>query len=75
MHGSVVRVALFAVAFAEAEDGGGGELAVFVELAGDGLVGLDGGAQVLVGLLFEEAALDGGGEVVGGGAGKGHGAQ
>ena len=68
LEGGVVGVALFAEAFAKAEDGGGGELAVFVELAGDGLVGLDGGAQVQVGLFLEEAALEGGGEVVGGGA-------
>ena len=69
LGGGGVGVALFAVAFAEAEDGGGGELAVFVELVGDGLVSLDGGAEVLVGLFFEEAALEGGGEVVGGGTG------
>ena len=75
MRGGVVGVALFAVAFAQAEDGRGGELAVLVELVGDGLVGLDGGAQVLVGLFLKQPALDGSGEVVGGGGDEGHGTQ
>ena len=67
LGGGVIRVSLFAVTFAEAEDGGGGEFAVLIVLGDDGLVGLDGGVEVMVGFFFEERLLEGGAEIGGSG--------
>src|SRR5262249_37355291 len=61
----LVGFTLFAIAFAEAEDGRGGQLARFVHFSDDGLVGLDGGREIVIGFLLEQTFLKGGAEIVG----------
>lgn len=58
VDGRFLGVALFAMAFAEAESRGGGELAVGVELLEDDLVGLDGGGKIAVGLFFKQPVAE-----------------
>jgi hypothetical protein len=62
-----VGFALFAIDFTDAEDSCGGEFAVFVEAVDDALLRFDCGGEVVVGFFFEEAFLEGGGQVVRGG--------
>ena len=71
----LVGLALLAVAFAQAEDRGGGQLAVVVEMFDRLLVVADGGVQLVIGLLLEKAALHQGGDVVGRGGGEAGGGE
>ena len=66
LEDGLVGLALFAIAFAEAEDGGGGDLPVVVVLVDDGLIGLNGGVEIVIGLFFEQSLLQRLAKVIGG---------
>ncbi len=57
LGGGLIGSSQFPIAFAKAEDGGGGQLALFIGVLHDGLIGLDGRLQVMVGFLLEKAFL------------------
>ena len=63
-------LALFAVAFGESEEGGGGELALFVVLGDDGTVSGNGGVEVVMDFLGEEPLLEGVAQGIGGAGGR-----
>ena len=65
-----VGPAQFAQAFAQAENGGRGKLAVLVETVNGRLIVAHGGLEVVIGLLLQEALLQQRAEVVGGGKNK-----
>ena len=52
-----VGLAQFAQAFAQAENGGRGKLAVLVETVNGRLVVAHGGLEVVIGLLLQQALL------------------
>ena len=55
LEAGIVGTTEFAIAFAEAKNGGGGELAIVIKAADGGLVGLNGGFEVVIGLFLEKA--------------------
>ena len=55
LENGVVGLAEFAIALAETEGGRGREFALALKLFDDGLVGFDGGVEVVIGLFFKEA--------------------
>ncbi len=65
LRAGFVGAALLAVAFAEAENGGRGQLPLVVEMIDRGFVIGDGGLVLVIGFLLKKAALEIGGEIVG----------
>jgi hypothetical protein len=67
MKHRLIGLAELAVAFAQAEHGRCGNLAVLVEFRRQRLVAGDGGGEVAIGFLLEQALLQQRGQVIGGG--------